>query len=306
VTDEPKFTDPRLQLPSWWRDSVERWREHARLAASPRILVPGFLRSPKLKVIHELRNWIAQIRHRRDELQSQAAALGEHERHLQEQLDHELNVGQLPLPLPSSAEQRLTPPPEQPTLEPARASATLELPADQTSRPAEESKPPGAAEKKMPLKVAMRKLKLGDDYDRLLVTSLGSPKEMDALVHLKEGRHTLDIFTRLIERAVAGKPVSAIGTIEKIKDKGLDAAQEELAALSQSGALTWSSRKPRESSPAEKCATNYWKGHPNLLKPNVDWWPDTSAELVAQGYEGIKKGTAKTWRAKARRGGQDN
>jgi hypothetical protein len=56
-----------------------------------------------------------------------------------------------------------------------------------------------------------RQLKLGDDYERVKGTSLDSPKELDALVHLAE--HRPKEARTLIERAVTGKAVTATAVL---------------------------------------------------------------------------------------------
>jgi hypothetical protein len=63
---------------------------------------------------------------------------------------------------------------------------------------------------------ARRIVKLGDDYERLQATSLGSPKEMDALIELKD--HYPDVANNLIERAVAGEPEGAIAICNALRN----------------------------------------------------------------------------------------
>jgi hypothetical protein len=83
-----------------------------------------------------------------------------------------------------------------------------------TPKPAAEPAPT----RKLPFAVVNRMTKLGDDYARLKPTSLGSPKEMDALIALED----YPVFAKLIERAVAGEPVSARSVLaEKIKHPSL-------------------------------------------------------------------------------------
>jgi hypothetical protein len=57
----------------------------------------------------------------------------------------------------------------------------------------------------------MRQLKLEDDYKRVQGTSLDSPQELDALVHMKE--HRPKEAEQLIVRAIAGEPVSATAVL---------------------------------------------------------------------------------------------
>jgi len=229
------------------------------------------------------------------------------------------------LDLPPS-DQPFPQPPEQSapsgsTPEPAvaSASATPEPPADQTSQPepsgsslepaptpATPEPKPAVAGKKMSLRVATRKLKLGDDYDRLLSTSLGSPKELDALIHWKE--HHPDVCNALIARAVVGEPVSAINALAKLNvHGGLDAVRKELApppnrepvSEQDPRARIRSSRKPRKPSAEEECAIKFWGTRQDLLKPNVDWWSATKKALEDAGHKHVNYSTAKYWRKSA-------
>jgi hypothetical protein len=106
-------------------------------------------------------------------------------------------------------------------------------PVEPAASPAGKAAPPKseatATSAKKKWWASFRKMKLGDDYERLLSTSLRSAREMDALIHLKEGG-TTGIFTHLIECAVAGQRVSAVAVLAKIKLKGIDAFRKELTA----------------------------------------------------------------------------
>ena len=74
-------------------------------------------------------------------------------------------------------------------------------------------KPPPQPVKPKPRATLMRQLKLEDDYVRVQGTSLGSPKEMDALIQMRENPNCKDEAAQLIERAVAGEPVTATAVL---------------------------------------------------------------------------------------------
>jgi hypothetical protein len=66
-------------------------------------------------------------------------------------------------------------------------------------------------------KHAFRLMKLEDDLSALANTALGSPKEIDALILIKD--HKPEVYADLVQRAISGEPVSAIAWLERKKLK---------------------------------------------------------------------------------------
>jgi hypothetical protein len=232
VTDDNRFNDPRQVLPHWWRqqiDQLKTLREHAHQLGLLRVRLPPALNLHfPTKRVRELIATITKVRKNRRALQDNLAALTETERNLQAELDRERGVGAWrPPAVPAPA-------PPEPAPEPAPTTAEQPNeqsgePTEQTSEPADEPQATDAAESDTgePTIAILRRLKLGDDYQRVQGTSLRSAKEMDALVHLKE--HRPGIASTLIERVVSGETASAVAVVEKLKDGRHQEVCEEFA-----------------------------------------------------------------------------
>jgi hypothetical protein len=142
----------------------------------------------------------------------------------------------------------------------------------------------------------MRKTKLGDDYDRLLSTSLGSPKEMDALIRLIEHR---PIFKALVERAIAGGKISAIAVCEDIKTKGLVAACEEfMTPTPPSPPLPVTNEASKRPGPEghkkeRELVFNYWRT--NRTKKGAPWRPGT-VDILTTNKLRVEDNTLSYWR----------
>ena len=74
---------------------------------------------------------------------------------------------------------------------------------------------PGKRTDKTTLKENMRRTHLGaDTMAKIADTSLNTPKELDALIHLKD--HYVPVYNQVIEQAAAGEAVSAVAAKAKI------------------------------------------------------------------------------------------
>jgi hypothetical protein len=73
-------------------------------------------------------------------------------------------------------------------------------------------KPIAKTESKVSFKEAARSIKLGENYERLMHTSLGTPAELDAMVKLVDAFP--EDFHKIMTRALAGETVSAQAVLE--------------------------------------------------------------------------------------------
>jgi hypothetical protein len=107
------------------------------------------------------------------------------------------------------------------------------------------------ATKEMSNKKAFRIMKLEDDYEKLIDTSLGKPKEMDAYILLMD--HRPEFANKLKARAIAGENVSAFTIREQMKKRG-KAVLEEIEAA-------WGQNLPPESGEQSESAKQPEKQH---------------------------------------------